>query len=254
MHLKLNFKSVSPLQAKALAAYFGTIAAGSEVDVAKTSAETPINIKKLSAELKTEEKAPEDVAKPSVALKTEEKAPQGSKTTIEEPEEEPEENAAGEKEELSAAEIKRERKRQTDRNGRRRKKLSALGLKWDPEAKSFDYEDINFHWTDVVCMTDEEFKKAVAGAKLRKEAIDDENVEDDFDDENGDDKDDEDKDDEVLDPEELKRAIKEQIAAKSKDRAIKKQMKFKITELGADTWKALPDEKLPELLAHFKSL
>ncbi len=249
MHLKLNFKEVSPLQAKALAAYFGTIAAGSEV--ATTSAETPINIKKLSAELKTEEKAPQESKIEESTPIDEENAPQESKTVVKEPEE----NATEEKQELSAAEIKRERKRQTDRNGRRKKKLIEIGLIWTHGEKSFDYGEIHFDLSDISDMSDDEFKKVLADTKLRKEYID-ESVEDDFDDENVEDDfdDKDDKDDEILDPEELKRDIKEQIAAKSKDRAIKKQMKAKITELGADTWKALPDNKLPELLAHFKSL
>jgi hypothetical protein len=49
-------------------------------------------------------------------------------------------------------------------------KLTNLGLRYD--GQQFIYQDINFHWTDIVCMTDAEFKKAYEGAVKRKAVID----------------------------------------------------------------------------------
>lgn len=50
-------------------------------------------------------------------------------------------------------------------------KLFALGLKFN--GTDFLYEDINFNWfTDVLCMSDEEFDKAYAGAVKRKAVLD----------------------------------------------------------------------------------
>ena len=50
------------------------------------------------------------------------------------------------------------------------KKLFDLGLKYN--GVEFLYHDINFHWTDVTCMSDEEFEKAYQGAVKRKAVID----------------------------------------------------------------------------------
>jgi len=58
---------------------------------------------------------------------------------------------------------------------RRRVLLFNLGLKWDGE--SFIYEDINFHWTDIQCMKNEQFEKAYMGAKIRKVQIEKEEEE-----------------------------------------------------------------------------
>ena len=49
-------------------------------------------------------------------------------------------------------------------------KLSALGLRYD--GQQFAYADINFHWTDITCMSDAEFDKAYEGAVKRKAVID----------------------------------------------------------------------------------
>jgi len=51
----------------------------------------------------------------------------------------------------------------------RSKKLQEMGLIFD--GSSFIYEDINFHWTDLLCMTDEDFEKAPQGALKRKKII-----------------------------------------------------------------------------------
>ena len=45
------------------------------------------------------------------------------------------------------------------------KKLFDMGLKFN--GMEFIYEDINFHWTDIVCMSDEEFEKAYQGSLKR---------------------------------------------------------------------------------------
>jgi hypothetical protein len=58
----------------------------------------------------------------------------------------------------------------TQKSIERSKKLFELGLKYDGE--TMFYEDINFHWTDLLCMTDEEFDKAYSGAVERKKSID----------------------------------------------------------------------------------
>jgi hypothetical protein len=53
---------------------------------------------------------------------------------------------------------------------RRRDLMFSLGLKWD--GQQFTKEDINFHWTDLICMSKEDFDKAFEGAKRRSEEID----------------------------------------------------------------------------------
>ena len=52
----------------------------------------------------------------------------------------------------------------------RLKKLFEIGLVFNGD--SLVYKDINFHHTDVLCMTDEEFDKACTGAIARKEVLD----------------------------------------------------------------------------------
>jgi len=47
--------------------------------------------------------------------------------------------------------------------------LIKLGLKYD--GKSLIYEDINFHWTDIVCMTEEEFERAYTGTVKRMDQL-----------------------------------------------------------------------------------
>jgi hypothetical protein len=49
-------------------------------------------------------------------------------------------------------------------------KLCELGLRYD--GQQFVYEDINFHWTDITCMTDAQFEKAYKGAVKRKAVLD----------------------------------------------------------------------------------
>jgi len=51
----------------------------------------------------------------------------------------------------------------------RTNKLFKLGLKFD--GQQFVFQDINFHWTDLLCMSDKEFDKALAGAEKRKKDI-----------------------------------------------------------------------------------
>ncbi len=66
--------------------------------------------------------------------------------------------------------VAREQKEQRDK--KRQNKLFQLGLKWD--GQSFTFHDINFHWTDVVAMTDAAFNKAYTGAQKKKEQIENE--------------------------------------------------------------------------------
>jgi hypothetical protein len=53
--------------------------------------------------------------------------------------------------------------------GKRADKLIALGLLYN--GNSFVYADINFHWTDLMCMTDIEFNIAYIGAAARLEVL-----------------------------------------------------------------------------------
>lgn len=62
-----------------------------------------------------------------------------------------------------------ERKRMRAEN-ERLKKMFTLGLNWD--GKQFVFRDINFHWSDLVCLSDSQFEEAFDGAKKRKEQID----------------------------------------------------------------------------------
>jgi hypothetical protein len=51
----------------------------------------------------------------------------------------------------------------------RTEKLLALGLTYD--GQQLVYQDINFHWTDLVCMSDAQFDKAYEGAVKRKTVL-----------------------------------------------------------------------------------
>lgn len=51
----------------------------------------------------------------------------------------------------------------------RQKSMFDMGLKWN--GSDFFYADINFNWTDLLCMTDADFDKAVAGASKRMQQI-----------------------------------------------------------------------------------
>jgi len=71
--------------------------------------------------------------------------------------------------ERKAEEERIAKEKETARNNERRNKMFSLGLKFD--GQSFVFKDINFHWTDLICMSDEDFEKNYAGAKARKEQI-----------------------------------------------------------------------------------
>jgi len=60
----------------------------------------------------------------------------------------------------------------TPKQDERLKKLYKLGLMFNGSA--LVYKDINFHWTDTLCMTDEKFDKAYEGAVKRKKTLDEE--------------------------------------------------------------------------------
>ena len=75
------------------------------------------------------------------------------------------ENKMAEETQAELDRIEKERKK-----AERQEKMFALGLKWN--GSEFIYKDINFHWTDILCMVQEEFDKAYEGAKLRKERLD----------------------------------------------------------------------------------
>lgn len=67
------------------------------------------------------------------------------------------------------SEIDRIKKLEAEEN-RRRKVMADLGLTlWDGER--FCFRDINFHWTELAVMTDDEFTTAVQGASKRKDQI-----------------------------------------------------------------------------------
>jgi DNA-directed RNA polymerase subunit RPC12/RpoP len=68
---------------------------------------------------------------------------------------------------VEAVRIENERKEKTQTE--RRNKMFELGLKW--EGQQFTFKDINFHWTDLICMSDEKFEKSYEGAKIRKAQI-----------------------------------------------------------------------------------
>lgn len=55
---------------------------------------------------------------------------------------------------------------------RRCKELTEMGLSFDFRENSYVYHDINFHTTDLLCMSEEEWRRAIEGAKERKLAID----------------------------------------------------------------------------------
>lgn len=68
-----------------------------------------------------------------------------------------------------AEEERIEREKEDAKKNERLNKMFSLGLKYDGD--SFTFRDINFHWTDLVCMNDDDFEKAFTGAKKRKEQI-----------------------------------------------------------------------------------
>ncbi len=71
-----------------------------------------------------------------------------------------------EKERLAAEQKKIDaEKKEREKKDNRMSKMFELGLRYD--GQSFTYKDINFHWSDLICMTDEEFENAVAGARKR---------------------------------------------------------------------------------------
>lgn len=60
-----------------------------------------------------------------------------------------------------AAEQLAEKQKQNNRQSA----MFSLGLKWD--GQMFHYKDINFHWTDLLCMSDADFDKNLKGANKR---------------------------------------------------------------------------------------
>lgn len=81
---------------------------------------------------------------------------------------------AVQKAEKDAADQKKKEDRQKAVKDARLKRLFKMGLVFNGD--SLVYEDINFHHTDVLCMTDGEFDKAAAGAEERKKVIDKTNI------------------------------------------------------------------------------
>lgn len=61
--------------------------------------------------------------------------------------------------------LERQEKEKTDRQN----KLVSLGLSFDGE--QFRYKDINFHWTDILTMSGEQFAKAIEGATARMQQL-----------------------------------------------------------------------------------
>lgn len=53
-------------------------------------------------------------------------------------------------------------------------KLDKLGLTFT--GMEFVYQDINFHYTDLICMDDIEFNKALEGATKRMETLKNEEI------------------------------------------------------------------------------
>lgn len=58
------------------------------------------------------------------------------------------------------------------RQTRRVNLLYKLGLIYNGD--SFVFKDINFHWTDTLCMENDEFDKAYEQAVARKKILDEE--------------------------------------------------------------------------------
>lgn len=61
------------------------------------------------------------------------------------------------------------RKKEDEKKDARKKVLFDMGLHFD--GQSFIYEDINFHWTDVLTYDDDKFNKTVAAATERMKVI-----------------------------------------------------------------------------------
>jgi len=55
------------------------------------------------------------------------------------------------------------------KNEKRQRELLDMDLRYDGD--SFIYEDVNFHHTDIICMSDEEWNKQIKGAKNRMAEI-----------------------------------------------------------------------------------
>jgi colicin import membrane protein len=72
--------------------------------------------------------------------------------------------------EIEAKRIAKEKAEQ--KKNERLNKMFTIGLKWDGE--QFSFRDINFHWTDLICLSDPEFEKTFEEAKKRKEQIENE--------------------------------------------------------------------------------
>lgn len=56
-----------------------------------------------------------------------------------------------------------------EKQNARQSAMFALGLQWD--GQMFHYQDINFHWTDLLCMDDSTFDKNLKGATKRMEVL-----------------------------------------------------------------------------------
>lgn len=49
-----------------------------------------------------------------------------------------------------------------DKTKERSDKLFKLGLKWDGNYFTYPKQGINFHWTDLTCMSDEKFNSTLS--------------------------------------------------------------------------------------------
>ncbi len=68
------------------------------------------------------------------------------------------------------------RKEAEKKKEERQAKMTEMGLMWN--GQEFCYKDINFHWTDLIVMSDEDFQKTVDGATVRMGEIRKEEEED----------------------------------------------------------------------------
>ncbi len=74
-----------------------------------------------------------------------------------------------EEKERVAKEYEQRREAEKQKNHDRMKALTSIGLIFNGEL--FVYRDINFNWTDISCMNDHEFSKALEGADVRMTEI-----------------------------------------------------------------------------------
>lgn len=72
--------------------------------------------------------------------------------------------------ERKAEEYRVRAEKQKEKETNRMNKMYSLGLKFNGE--SFIYHDVNFHWTDLICISDSAFEKATIGAEKRIKEID----------------------------------------------------------------------------------